>query len=376
MAIKEVLNLKKENRSLKQEIKILKSKKSARKLASQHISGKTNPATASMFVTGRRGKLAYSREDICIAAILKSMSRRCYKFLKRKKLLKLPSEATVSQWLADFTLNCNGLQHSLLNIIKSKNISSQNPDLWLSFDEMYLREAWVYDAKQKVFLPPAKKLQVIMVRNLKEGWKLPIYFNTDVNMSIEILKEVILPLEELGFVVRGASFDLGNSSFLSECNFTDGNYYIPHPADHKRKFYIYADPPHLIKLIRNRVLSMGVYLPRRPYDTLHKKPTEETIDDLVAKGEWIYLSKKDFQDVLDADAGELKIAHTLKPIHVDVEHSKTSVRVACQLFSLKTAAAMEFISPEKAEKAEAIRTINNVSTNISYACKFRLLIYA
>ena len=137
MAIKEVLNLKKENQSLKQEIKKLKTKKFARNLVSQHISGKTNPATASMFVTGRRGKLAYSREDICIAAILKSMSRRCYKFLKRKKLLKLPSEATVSQWLADFTLNCNGLQHSLLNIIKSKNISSQNPDLWLSFDEMY-----------------------------------------------------------------------------------------------------------------------------------------------------------------------------------------------------------------------------------------------
>lgn len=42
--------------------------------------------------------------------------------------------------------------------------------------------------------------------------------------------------------------------------------------------------------------------------------------------------------------------------------AKTSVRIAAQTLSLKTAAAMEYLSPEKAPQAAVIRAVNDVSS--------------
>ena len=254
-AIMHYLSLKQQNRTLKKEIKVLKSKKHEKSVVFKHLRAKTNPATAAMLVTGGRGKKLFSREDVAVAAVLKSMSRKTYKFLRKKKLLKLPCESTLSQWLQNFTLDTDGLQYNLLDILSAKNLSQADRELWLAFDEMAIRESYLYNSKTKTVLQPAKKLQCVMVRSLISGWKLPIYFSTDENMTIDILSEIIRALEERGFTVRGVSFDLGNKGFMSQSKFNEGKYYIPHPADPRRKFYLLPDPPHLIKLFRNHVFS-------------------------------------------------------------------------------------------------------------------------
>ena len=142
-----------------------------------------------------------------------------------------------------------------LDIVTAKNLSEADRELWLSFDEMALRETYVYDTKTKKVLQPAKKLQCVMVRSLISGWKLPVYFSTDENMTIDILSEITQALEYRGFTVRGASFDLGNKTFMSQCKFDKGKHFIPHPVDPRRRFYLLPDPPHLIKLLRNHVFS-------------------------------------------------------------------------------------------------------------------------
>ena len=65
------------------------------------------------------------------------------------------------------------------------------------------------------------------------------------------------------------------------------------------------------------------------------------------------------------DSGELKVQHSLTDVHLDVNHSKTNVRVAVQTFSTKTAAAMQYLTPHKKPKAEAVRVVNDVSFNFS-----------
>ena len=258
-AIMHYLALKQENQKLKKEIKFLKTKKHENSIVFKHLHGKTNPATAAMLVTGGRGKKLYSREDVAVAAVLKNMSCKTYKFLRKKKLLKLPSESTLGEWLRNFTLDTNGLQHNLLDILSAKSLSAADRELWLSFDEMALRESYLYDPKTKKVLLPAKKLQCVMVRSLISGFKLPIYFSTNENMTVEILSEITRALEARGFTVRGASFDLGNKGFMSQTNFNKGKYYIPHPVDPRRRFYLLPDPPHLIKLLRNHVFSKVKY---------------------------------------------------------------------------------------------------------------------
>ena len=360
--IKHFLSLKKENNRLQTEIKYLKSSAHERSILMKYLNGKTTPATAGMIATGRRGKLMYSREDISVAAVLKSMSRKTYQFLRKKKLLKLPCENTIREWLKDFSLDTNGLQHNLLDIVSAKNMTEADKNLWLAFDEMALREAYVYNGKTKTVLEPAKKLQCVMVRSLISGWKLPVYFSTNENMTIDILSNITAALEARGFTVRGASFDLGNKGFMSQCNFDKGKHYIRHPVDPIKRFYLLPDPPHLIKLLRNHVFSKGVYFPADGFDKVHKKPSDKELNELVKTGKWVFLSRNDFTEILNADSGELKVQHSLTNVHVDVNFSKTNVRIAAQTFSTKTAAAMEFLTPHKKHLAEAIRVTNDVST--------------
>ena len=68
-----------------------------------------------MLVTGGRGRKIYSREDVAVAAVPKSMSRKAYKFLRKK--------STLGEWPINFSLDTNGLQHSFLDIVTAKNLS-------------------------------------------------------------------------------------------------------------------------------------------------------------------------------------------------------------------------------------------------------------
>ena len=121
----------------------------------------------------------------------------------------------------------------------------------------------------------------------------------------------------------------------------------------------------------NTYFIQGVYFPLNPFDEVHKKPDPKELDNLVRTGKWLYLSKRDFEEILESDCGELKVQHSLTEAHIDIRHSKTNVRVAAQTFSTKTAAAMEFLTPHKKPKAEAVRVVNNVSILF---CKIRILL--
>ena len=253
--IKKYVKVKKQNIELRKIIRRLKSKKYLNQQLSAMLSGKTNPATAAMLVTGGRGKKKYTREDVAVAAVIRATSRRTYKMLRKKKLLKLPGETTIKNWLKHINLRCNGVQQSLLDILKAKKTTDRDRHIILSFDEMEIKECWIYDARNKEVIPPAKKLQVVMVRSLISGWKIPIYFKLDTNMTIEILSQITRSLEQEGFLVHGASFDLGNKTFMSEAKFSKGEYYIEHPVDPTRRFYLLPDPPHTLKLSRTHILT-------------------------------------------------------------------------------------------------------------------------
>ena len=66
---------------------------------------------------------------------------------------------------------------------------------------------------------------------------MPVYFGSDSSMRLNLLKEVVLKMEEKGFKVRGASFDLGNKEFLSDINFKNGTHKIENPADQVLLFF-------------------------------------------------------------------------------------------------------------------------------------------
>ena len=82
---------------------------------------------------------------------------------------------------------------------------------------------------------------------------------------------------------------------------------------------------------------------------------------LLDCGDYVKLGKDHFQLILDSDQAEFKIHHKLTPAHLEVANSgKCSVRMAAQVMSASSAAAIEFLQPEWKSQATAIVTVNNV----------------
>ena len=99
----------------------------------------------------------YCREDICKAAILKSISPKSFNFIRKKGLLQLPCKSTVNMWLTEFQLE-EGFQWILLNVVKKSYKEPQAMETFISFDEMALKSRWVYDKVilySKVYGPPS-----------------------------------------------------------------------------------------------------------------------------------------------------------------------------------------------------------------------------
>ena len=58
-------------------------------------------------------------------------------------------------------------------------------------------------------------------------------------MTKQLLDEIIMKVEAIGFHVRGVTFDLGNKTFLQQTGFFQGNYSFANPADPNRSVLMF-----------------------------------------------------------------------------------------------------------------------------------------
>ena len=139
------------NMNLKQRLKEAQSKlrfRSSRKFLFPKLqellkeSGVT-PATAKKIVTGKRPK-KYLARDITASAIIRGLSPKCFRLIRSRRWMQLPSDTTVRAWLRKFSIR-EGLQPKLMEVVKVKHPEPEAREVFLSFDEMSLKERWVYD---------------------------------------------------------------------------------------------------------------------------------------------------------------------------------------------------------------------------------------
>ena len=90
-----------------------------------------------------------------------------------------------------------------------------------------------------------------ILRSLFSNYKETIYFEFDRNMTLDLIEKLVIESESRGLKIYGLSFDLGNKTLLSEIGFRDLKNKIINPADKSRYIYLFPDPPHMIKLLRN-----------------------------------------------------------------------------------------------------------------------------
>lgn len=326
-------NKKLENLNKKLRLEEEKKEKKEKQLFSKEIEKKVYEILEPVFTRGQIRKLLHpnskkviwSREDVASAIALRSVSPKGYRFL-RKRNHPLPALSTLRKWALKANIQ-EGIVDPILQSMKSKATSMTESQRLcaLSFDEIYISQQIEIERKEEKRIGPHKTAQVGMVRGLFSKWKQPVYYDFDKPLTKEVLLDVINKLYDSGYTVVTVTTDLGptNTGVWSSMNIgvKDGqNCYFVHPKDPSLKIFIFADPPHLLKLIRNNYVDSG-FLINNVFIGKHY------IEKLL-----ILAKKKDYS-----------IVHKLERLHIDVKGpERQKVSTAAQLFSNHSANAINY----------------------------------
>jgi len=131
----------------------------------------------------------------------------------------------------------------------------------LSFDEVYIAHDICFDKAIEKVIGPHKTVQVIMARGLIAKWKQPIFYAYDTPMTKLILEEIISKLHCSGYNVVSVTSDMGtgNVGLWKSMEISHDNPSFSHPIT-GRAVHVFADVPHLIKLLRNHFIDHGFLL--------------------------------------------------------------------------------------------------------------------
>ena len=169
-------------------------------------------------------------------------------------------------------------------------------------------------------------------------------------MDMQVTKEVIEAVENVGFFVRACISDMGSSNqdmwkFIgirsTRENITN---FITHPTREGCKLYFMADPPHLLKNIRNCLLAQTLVL------------SDQTVQANTLPSNIVSLQH--VRDLISMQKGmEFKVAPNLKQIHVDPgKFQKMKVNIAAQVLSHSTATALRLCVAHKLLPEAALTT--------------------
>lgn len=146
-------------------------------------------------------------------------------------------------------------------IVKKTELTNLQKLCVLSFDEIKVESIYTYDKSNDQTLKPYKYVQVAVLRGLFGNWKQPIFYDFDCQMTKNKLFEIITYVENAGFPVVAMVSDLGggNRGLHKELNISVSQTWFSNPTNDK-KIYVFADVPHLIKLLRNHFIDEGFIL--------------------------------------------------------------------------------------------------------------------
>lgn len=255
----------------------------------------------------------WSSEDIANAIAIHAAGPRAYRLLLRKQY-PLPAVITLKKWCSKIEVY-PGIIHPVLDIMKNVDMKQIDKICVLSFDEMKIKEKIVYDKRKDETLKAAKYVQVAMIRGLFGNWKQPIFYDFDQRMTKGILFSIIDALNVCGFQVSAIVCDLGgtNQGLLRELQITVTNSFFPNPTDPSKQIYVFADVPHLIKLIRNNFVDH---------------------DGFILDGQII--SKGIIEELISKtnDKSDLSIAYKISLTNLNVKGAeRQKVKLATKLFS-------------------------------------------
>ena len=102
---------------------------------------------------------------------------------------------------------------------------------------------------------------MFMVRGIVTPFKMPIFYDFDVEADLALVRDMVTAVEAAGGRVRAVVCDMGNSKFLGKEGiqlYQKGNHSFPNPARPDEKVWVIPDPVHMIKVILPLLLTLFV----------------------------------------------------------------------------------------------------------------------
>lgn len=165
-----------------------------------------------------------------------------------------------------------------------------------------------------------------MLRGLISKWKQLLYYNFDTDMSKELILDIIMKVEAAGFLVVAMVCDMGPTNVrlwnslgvgVDKCSFQN-------PASNDRQIFVFADAPHLLKLVRNNFLDHGF--------KLDGSKGCKSVDSTCVR------------EVVKRSTKDLKLTFRLDDRHIEVHGTKRmNVCLAAQLLSETTAKSLQYL---------------------------------
>jgi hypothetical protein len=298
-------------------------------------------------VLDRSSKKWWNDEDMSKAISIYNCSSTCYEFLREQHHFPFPSRSTVLERLSKITVG-RGIIQPVMKLISHEfsTFSPMQRTGILCFDEVHIDGRLSFDEKNDIILGPFKNMMGISIRGLYYSWKQLIYVDFDDRLTREKILHIIHHLSEVGVNVVGMVSDMStinrrlwNELFIDVNN---GQFSFKHPNT-KEPIWLFADFPHLIKLLRNHLLDHNISLGPDFNNTIISVDTLKDLLNLQTKS-------------------DLRLTFKLTEKHLNMnKRERMDVRTAMELFSNTTSAAIKFLLPEHDDMANFFKLVNDAT---------------
>jgi hypothetical protein len=210
----------------------------------------------------KKKRINWTRDEQAVAFTLRYYSKKCYLYLRNKLHYPLPSLSSLRKWASQIDVSQGILKDVLLMLsLVGESFSEFEKTVVIQFDEVKVKSVQEYDTSKDEVLGPHNQMQVVMARGLFAQWKQPLYIAFDQKITKEILLTIVNKLHRISYNVVACVSDCGasNMGLWKELGINADNTSFEHPIT-KNNIYMFADAPHLLKLIRNWLLDVGFVL--------------------------------------------------------------------------------------------------------------------
>jgi len=296
---------------------------------------------------GNQSHAKWTNEDIGKAITLRYKHNQ-YEHL-RSIGFPLPTTRTLQIWTRKIVME-PGISYPTLNLLKNEFEGAPEFDRTcvIGFDEMSIDSKIDYDPNEDKIYGPKTNLNCWFVRGLFRKWKQLIAYEFDESLTVEKFNTLVTEVENCGLRVRALVNDLGGKNrglwnrLGAKCHISDSvnaptlniKSYCENPVS-KGKLWMFADAPHLLKLMRNNLLTKGFTL-RGGYK----------------------ISLSDIERLISLDSCELRANFSLRREHLNLTgKKKQKVSYAVHLFSRETAEAWNVAFPNRSKEGRFLRLV-------------------